>query len=70
MSCSITFNTKDNRETHRYEVWCSTRGGEDSLIGWVADTGNTECIEGIIELMGGSDIEFRDTEAEPIGGGE
>lgn len=68
-TCHITFNTKDNRETHRYEVWCWT----DSIkrfICWVSDIENTDHITGIIKAMGGVDIEFVDTETEPIGGGE
>ena len=69
-SCSITFNTKDNRETHRYEVWCLDFECIERFICWVDNIDNADIVVGVIKAMGGSDIEFVDTEAEPIGGGE
>lgn len=75
-TCSITFNTKDNRETHRYEVWCVTVNlcnisdvENRTLIGWVVDPETNCCLEEVLEIMGGDFLHFVDTE-EPIGGEE
>lgn len=76
-SCSITFNTKDNKETHRYEVWCLDFECIKRFICWVDNIDNIDHITGVIKAMGGSDIEFIDTDPDkvwgktgPIGGEE
>ena len=79
-NCRVTYNTGDNLETLRYEVWCVTINlcnidsghlEDRKLIGWVADSEQkNDCLEEILEAMDGDFLHFIDTETKPIGGEE
>ncbi len=60
--CTVILNTGGNKKTLRYKVYCTTATGDRKFIGWVANWGAADGLRTIIEILGGTDVKFIDTE--------